>query len=226
MPLSGLREKKKANTKESLLNAAAQLFSERGFSETTVDQIAEKAEVSKVTFYGYFKAKEDLLTALHNRVLEHALELVNAPEERKLGSVHTLNRLIEAMGKWTEDNVELFKVLLTEKTISFNYCSQKNSQNDCPVVDSIIEIIQAGIVQILVKNELAQHEEQDFRAGLVVIVNRYPVADGRPNGVLHGKRVKLDLLPAEADAQRCGQPDYIARRGRAAEAPPDGDFGG
>lgn len=143
--MSGLREKKKANTRESLLNAAAQLFAERGFSETTVDQIAEKAEVSKVTFYGYFKAKEDLLTALHNRVLEHALELVNEPQERKLGSVHRLNRLIEAMGKWTEDNVELFKVLLTEKTLSFNYCSQKSAETECPMVQSIVDIIQTGV---------------------------------------------------------------------------------
>jgi hypothetical protein len=87
-------------------------------------------------------------------------------------------------------------------------------------------IIQAGVVQLLVRNELAQYEEQDFRSGLVVIVNRYPVTDSRPNGVLHGERVKLDLFLAEADAQRCGQLDYVAGRGRVAEAPPDGDFEG
>lgn len=143
--MTGLRERKKANTRESLLNAAAALFAERGFSETTVDQIADRAEVSKVTFYGYFKAKEELLTALHNRVLEQALELVNQPEQRKLGTVHTLNKLIEAMGKWTEDNVELFKVLLTEKTLSFNYCSQKSNESDCPVVQEIVQLLQAGI---------------------------------------------------------------------------------
>lgn len=142
--MSGLREKKKANTRESLLNAAAALFSERGFAETTVDQIAEKAEVSKVTFYGYFKAKEELLTELHNRVLQHALDMINEPQHRQLGSVHMLNRLIEAMGKWTEDNVELFKVLLTEKTLSFNYCSQKE-ESDCPVVQSIEDIIADGV---------------------------------------------------------------------------------
>lgn len=143
--MSGLREKKKASTKESLLNAAEKLFRERGYGDTTVDQIAELAQVSKVTFYGYFKAKDDLLIGLHNRVLESALERINQPEHKNAGAVATLKLLASDLGRWTEENSELFKVLLTEKTLPLSTCSQTDSDSQCPAVQVMIDILERGI---------------------------------------------------------------------------------
>ena len=143
--MSGLREKKKASTKESLLNAAEKLFRERGYSETTVDQIADLAQVSKVTFYVYFKAKEDLLIGLHNRVLESALERINQPEHKNAGAIATLKILASDLGRWTEENSELFKVLLTQKTLPLNTCSQADGESECPAVQAMIDILERGI---------------------------------------------------------------------------------
>ncbi|WP_283135877.1 TetR family transcriptional regulator [Rhizohabitans arisaemae] len=57
----GLRERKKARTRETILREAFRLFRERGYNATTVDQIAEAAEVSPATFFRYFPTKEDLV---------------------------------------------------------------------------------------------------------------------------------------------------------------------
>ena len=53
---------KKSNNRVKILNAAWQLFSEKGYDETTVDEIIEATNTSKGTFYHYFKSKEDLLS--------------------------------------------------------------------------------------------------------------------------------------------------------------------
>ncbi len=143
--MTGLREKKKASTKESLLNAAEKLFRERGYAETTVDQIADLAQVSKVTFYGYFKAKEDLLTDLHSRVLESALERTNQPEHKNAGAIATLKLLASDLGCWTEENSELFTVLLSQKTLPLNTCSQADGPSDCPAAQAMIDILERGI---------------------------------------------------------------------------------
>jgi AcrR family transcriptional regulator len=57
----GLRERKKAKTRAAIREHAMRLFREQGYTETTVDQIAEAAEVSPSTFFRYFPTKEDVV---------------------------------------------------------------------------------------------------------------------------------------------------------------------
>jgi AcrR family transcriptional regulator len=52
------RERKKEETKERIVKAALRLFKRRGFEATTVDEIAEQADVAKGTFFNYFPHKE------------------------------------------------------------------------------------------------------------------------------------------------------------------------
>lgn len=58
---SSLRERKKAKTRAAIREHAMRLFEEHGYASTTVDQIAEAAEVSPSTFFRYFPAKEDVI---------------------------------------------------------------------------------------------------------------------------------------------------------------------
>jgi AcrR family transcriptional regulator len=57
----GLRERKKAKTRAAIQRHALRLFREQGYDATTVDQIAEAAEVSQTTFFRYFPTKEDVV---------------------------------------------------------------------------------------------------------------------------------------------------------------------
>jgi AcrR family transcriptional regulator len=57
----GLRERKKAKTRAAIREHALRLFREHGYGGTTVEQIAEAAEVSPATFYRYFPTKEDVV---------------------------------------------------------------------------------------------------------------------------------------------------------------------
>lgn len=77
-----LRERKKHRTRESLIEAAFDLFEDKGFEHTTVEEIAAAAEVSPRTFSRYFGLKEDVvlwfLCRQHDRFLA---ELVARPPE-------------------------------------------------------------------------------------------------------------------------------------------------
>jgi len=73
----GLRERKKLRTRSAIQKEAIRLFLEKGYSETTIEDIAEAVEISPSTFFNYFPSKEAvvfqddldplILDALHNQ---------------------------------------------------------------------------------------------------------------------------------------------------------------
>jgi AcrR family transcriptional regulator len=73
-PTLGRRERKKAATRAGILDAAVQLFLERGFDAVTVREIADKADVTPRTVFMHFPQKEALLFGdedeQHKRLVE------------------------------------------------------------------------------------------------------------------------------------------------------------
>jgi AcrR family transcriptional regulator len=85
----GLRQRKKERIREQLTDVALRLFTVRGFDRTTVESIVEEVGVSPRTFFRYFPAKEDVLTASAERLgvdLRAALA-ARPPDEAPLASL-------------------------------------------------------------------------------------------------------------------------------------------
>jgi AcrR family transcriptional regulator len=62
--MAGLRERQKATRHRDILEAAGTLFRRAGYADTSIEAIAERAEVAPGTVYNYFQSKGDLLLAL------------------------------------------------------------------------------------------------------------------------------------------------------------------
>src|SRR6266545_1676378 len=104
-----------------MLDAAARIFSRRGYHEATVDEIAEAAGISKPMVYLYFGSKEDLFVAVVQReagrlnemitdavaaLLERAVTEAGAPlppEQDLIAIGHTIVGGCEALADWMLD---------------------------------------------------------------------------------------------------------------------------
>ena len=80
---AGLRERKKQETRRRISDVATTLFRERGFDAVTVAEVAEAANVSKMTVFNYFPRKEDLFI---DRIPE-AIELLTGAVLRRPAGV-------------------------------------------------------------------------------------------------------------------------------------------
>ncbi|MGA8219282.1 MAG: TetR family transcriptional regulator [Solirubrobacterales bacterium] len=78
----GLRERKKAQTRQQIADTARRLFLERGFDAVTVAEVAREAEVAQKTVFNYFPSKEDLF---YGRLEAFEEELLAAVRERRPG---------------------------------------------------------------------------------------------------------------------------------------------
>jgi AcrR family transcriptional regulator len=76
----GLRERKRQRTREALISAAMRLFTEKGYEQTTVAEIAAMAEVSTKTFFNHFASKDEVLFPHLSARIEDAVGII---EEHK-----------------------------------------------------------------------------------------------------------------------------------------------
>ncbi len=97
-----------------ILDAARRIFAKKGFSATTVDDIAESANVAKGTIYLYYKAKRDIYFA----ALKHGIEAVNAETQRRLEQSLTIQEKLRAFistrVRYFEENGDFFKIYHSE----------------------------------------------------------------------------------------------------------------
>jgi len=84
--------------KRNVVNAAQRLFIEKGFQNTSIQDILEEAKISKGTFYNYFNSKRECLTA----IIENGIEEVQSRRRKLLVSqegqyINSLDFLVEQM---------------------------------------------------------------------------------------------------------------------------------
>lgn len=65
-----IRETKKKKTRQAIIQAAGNLFREKGFEKTSVEELARASGIGKGTIYSYFRKKSDILKALWQEELE------------------------------------------------------------------------------------------------------------------------------------------------------------
>ncbi|MEV6233947.1 TetR family transcriptional regulator [Saccharopolyspora shandongensis] len=110
-----LRERKKQRTRQSLIDAALDLFTERGFDGVTLDELCDSVEVSKRTFFRYFTSKEDVAMASIYDLWMRFVDELETVEAQGRTILEMMRDALLASLEGMADEDWLRRVLLTER---------------------------------------------------------------------------------------------------------------
>ncbi|MGJ9457843.1 TetR/AcrR family transcriptional regulator [Oceanobacillus sp. CF4.6] len=94
--MPSLREKKTAKKKEEILQSAISLITEKGYHNTTMEDIAAKLLMTKGSVYYYFKDKQDLLYQSYKMLLENSINRFNEVMKYSLPVDEKLRKAMQA----------------------------------------------------------------------------------------------------------------------------------
>lgn len=140
--------------KIKIYDAAEHIFAENGFEKTTVDQIAEEANVAKGTIYYYFKSKDEIFFGLMEDGIANFLDSINGKIKKTEDPKERLEKLLTAQLNYYEKHRDFCRVLLSEFWRLESRWKKNISDIQSKYVEVIKEIIQDGKKTNIFKNDL------------------------------------------------------------------------
>jgi len=180
--VAGLRERKKAATRAAIHDGAMRLFAAHGFAGTTIDQIAEAADVARATVFSYFPTKEDIVFG-------------DAPQ-----AVGALETALEAAGP--DDTIATVRAWLGQLTgwIEPELMLQRRIEREVPDVAARRLQLFGAIEQVVARalqRELAPDEHLAARLAAASLIAALRVAED--DAVARMERDDRPLSAAEID---------------------------
>jgi AcrR family transcriptional regulator len=154
-----LRDRKRLRTQASLYECAVELIAAKGYENVSVDEICQRAEVGRATFFRYFGTKAGLMIEFERRIAADIADRISAPDMSLEDKLDAVGRGIA--GAWSGAHPNL-------RALGLDYLSSTAVRD--------MELIAAGITQItraifqsgLDSGELRTSATADFLASLYV----------------------------------------------------------
>lgn len=109
-----LREKKKQDTKNRIFEVSGRLFKEKGFENTTIDEITKEVGIAKGTFFNYFPTKESLLLYFREQKHELIRDLLDAERSKDVPTKEKIRNFLVRLAESYEKDKELTKLFIVE----------------------------------------------------------------------------------------------------------------
>jgi AcrR family transcriptional regulator len=160
MATKGLRQKKNFLVKQALYRAAMELFQIKGFTETSVDEITEKAGFSRATFFNHFGTKQGVLR-LYGQRLQSLVENLLDQADPSTSPLELIRQMIAVMVREAEEHIEEVRLVCTYSMLDPDYMS-----NPTPARKRLFEILTELVIKAqqegqirrdLTAKELAMH---------------------------------------------------------------------
>lgn len=196
----GRRERKKLETRRRIFRVAFDLFATKGFEETTVEEIAEAADVAKGTVFNYFPNKRALLLAAHEAWMGSLEEHLGAPESWQKDARSQLLQVLSYLADRAIQHREVSRLVIFEtmQEAHFQLAEDREPDSDDGVrlLEGLVErVIRRGQErgEILGTLDPAQAASVVAATAFSTVV-RWLVRGGSAKGMKTALEAKLDII--------------------------------
>jgi TetR/AcrR family fatty acid metabolism transcriptional regulator len=148
-----MARKRVGNKRERIISAAATLFGDKGYHNTTTAEIAESAGVAAGTIYIYFSSKEELLVAVFEEFLGVHMDRLREGIARETGPEAKLRRLLRLgleLMEQNPDSARIFLSQLRQSTTMIKTVAKRSSRAYRDIIEGVLEEgVRAGVCRQL-----------------------------------------------------------------------------
>jgi AcrR family transcriptional regulator len=108
----GRRERKKLETRERIFESSVALFAAHGYDSTTMEQIGERADVSRATVFNYFARKEDIVFEWFGRLRAEFAKALAEDDQHTVDSTSRIRRAFRVLADLYEEDPATGRVMV------------------------------------------------------------------------------------------------------------------
>jgi AcrR family transcriptional regulator len=146
-----------------ILAAAARLFDEQGYGQTSLQEIADAVGVSRPSLYHYFSSKEEILAALVDRATGRRVEIIGEVEALGGAPVAQLRLLLRLVGEATGTNPAGLRIALDNEAALADPVRRRSARSRRQLFDLLASILAAGVDE----GSLRPMDEREVAATLI-----------------------------------------------------------
>ena len=159
MGIAERKEREKQLRREEIVLAAEKIFFSKGFDLSTMDDIAEEAELSKGTLYLYFKSKEDLHMAVARKAIHLLKSVTLQATEGGANALEKLGRMGRACMVFSRTNPDHMKAIISQEemnpqTLNLTADDVQELVYKESTVETVIQLVEQGVAEKLIRADI------------------------------------------------------------------------
>ncbi len=159
MGIAERKEREKQLRREEIVLAAEKIFFSKGFDLSTMDDIAEEAELSKGTLYLYFKSKEDLHMAVARKAIHLLKSVTLQATEGGANALEKLGRMGRACMVFSRTNPDHMRAIIAQEemypqTLNITADDVQELVYKESTVETVIQLVEQGVAEKLIRADI------------------------------------------------------------------------
>ena len=158
---------KRAITRQKIIQAAIEVFGKNGFQNSSIAEIARKADVADGTIYQYFKNKEDLFFAIPSEKTKEFCQELELHLQGITGSVNKMRKFIWYYLYFFQENPEYARTLMLEMRVSKGFTKSRTYSSLREFTNKALDIIKEGQEEGAIRKDVSIYLIRQLLLGIL-----------------------------------------------------------